>query len=123
MGYWGKRSYQNDACMDEIPKSFLENKSPTARQITNTLQKVFNPLKHFYSVYEKMEIRLGSVIYFLETQKHPAIDDEYLKKAIAYANSLKNNSTYISNWKVPEARRKQLEKEIQILKKAQNEHA
>jgi hypothetical protein len=118
MGNWTCKSCDNDACMDEIPASFLD-KNPTQKQIGLTLRKIYNPSKRFYCVYEQKEIKLGSVIYFLEKPSHSVIENKYLKEAIACARSLKRDIIYLKGWKCPKDRRIQLEKEIGMLVRAQ----
>jgi len=117
MGAWGYKSYDNDAVMDEIPVSLGE---PTKLQMEKTLKKVFNPSKRFYSGREKMEVRLGVVVYFLNISEYPntVIDKQYLKRALTCAHNLKNDKIYLANWKGTNARKNQLNKEIQLIRKA-----
>ena len=117
MGNWSCKSCDNDACMDEVPSSFLD-KTPTARQIALTLSKIFNPSKRFFSAHEKKEIRLGAVIYFLGKPSRPMIGARYLKEAIACARSLGKDAGYLARWKSPKDRRMQLGKEIRMIEKA-----
>jgi hypothetical protein len=120
MSAWGYKSYENDNVMDEIPYSYQEYKNPTTKEMSKTLQKVFNPLKSYCSVYEKMETRLGTLIYFLENSEYPSIENKYLMRAMRYAQNLKNNKTYLSDWNNPKARKNRLNKEIKIINGAKN---
>lgn len=119
MGAWGYRSYDTDSCMDEIPVSFID-KEPTKSQIEKTLKKVFSPSKMFYTVKEKMEIRLGVIVYLLNISQYPntLIAKEYLQKALRYARNLKSDKMYLVDWNNSKARKNQLEKEIQLIQKA-----
>lgn len=117
MGNWSCKSCDSDACMDEIPSSFLDG-TPTARQICLTLRKIFNPSRRFYGIYEKKEIRLGAVVYLLGKPSRPAIGARYLKGAIACARSLGKDAGYLARWKSPKDRRIQLGKEIRMLERA-----
>ena len=122
MGNWSCKSCDNDACMDEIPSSFLD-KTPTARQTALTLGKIFSPSRRFFSVHEKKEIRLGAVVYFLGKPSPPAIGAKYLKGAIACARSLGKDAGYLARWKSPKGRRIQLGEEIRMIEKAQKGRA
>ena len=119
MGAWGYKSYENDNTMDEIPQSYYEYKNPSTKQISKTLQKVFNPKKYYCSLYEKMETKLGMVVYLLENCKCPIIENKYLVRAMRYAQNLKETKGYLYGWNNPQARKNRMDKEIGLIKKAQ----
>lgn len=121
MGAWGYKSYDNDNVADEIHQSYWDNKNPTTKQIAKTLKKIFNPNKYFCSLYEKMETRLGILVYFLDysEDKYPVIENKYLVRAMRYAQNLKKTKGYLYGWNNPYARKNSLEREIGIIKKAQ----
>jgi len=122
MGAWGYRTYENDHVLDNVPYSFQEYKTPTNSEVDKTLKKVFNPSKIFFTKYQKMETRLGVVVYFLETEYlyRPHIARKYLLYSLAYARKLKKDKKYLADWKGKKARKNRLEKEIKLIREAQN---
>jgi hypothetical protein len=121
MGAWGYKSYESDHVMDAIPYSYQEWKSPTTKEMDKTLGKVFSPSKSIGEKYELREVRLGTIVYFLENSdyQYPVIAHKYLRQALDYARTLKEDKVYLDDWKNPTARKNRLNKEIKLIKEAQ----